>query len=199
MSTFVEECRREWKRLGVPDLIAEEMATDLSADLEEAEAEGVAAEHVLGGGASDPRRFAADWAQARGVVTAQPETSRRRAWLIAAVSAVVLAAGAATAIALLAVGQTAPKTLTAPAVPTVQEPTTVSVTVPNMIGQTETDAIAETRAAGLRVTTVLVSPTSQRSGTVISQLPAPGTVVSRGATLRLRIAGQPPANTKTHP
>ena len=33
MSQFVEECRREWKRLGVPDPVANEMAADLAADL----------------------------------------------------------------------------------------------------------------------------------------------------------------------
>jgi hypothetical protein len=43
MTAFVEECRREWKRLGVPDLLAEEMATELEADLAEAEADGVSA------------------------------------------------------------------------------------------------------------------------------------------------------------
>ena len=43
MSEFVEQCRREWKRLGVADPLAEEMAADLASDLEEAEAEGVSA------------------------------------------------------------------------------------------------------------------------------------------------------------
>jgi hypothetical protein len=52
MSTFVEECRREWKRLGVPDLMADEMATDLEADLAEAQADGVSAAEILG--ESDP-------------------------------------------------------------------------------------------------------------------------------------------------
>jgi hypothetical protein len=33
MSEFVEQCRREWRRLGVPDPLAEEMATDLASDL----------------------------------------------------------------------------------------------------------------------------------------------------------------------
>jgi hypothetical protein len=28
MTAYVEECRQEWKRLGVPDLLAEEMATE---------------------------------------------------------------------------------------------------------------------------------------------------------------------------
>jgi hypothetical protein len=48
MTAFVEECRREWKRLGVPDLLAEEMATELEADLAEAEADGVSAAEMLG-------------------------------------------------------------------------------------------------------------------------------------------------------
>lgn len=67
MSEFVEECRREWRRLSVPDAIANEMAADLEADLKEAEAEGASAEEVLGSGAFDPRAFAAAWAAERGV------------------------------------------------------------------------------------------------------------------------------------
>jgi len=62
---FVEECRQEWKRLRVPDPVANEMAADLEADLKEAEAEGASAEEVLGSGAFDPRSFAASWAAAR--------------------------------------------------------------------------------------------------------------------------------------
>jgi hypothetical protein len=67
MIEFIEECRREWRRLGVPDAIANEMAADLSADIEEAEREGGSAEDVLGTSLFDPRRFAAAWAGARGV------------------------------------------------------------------------------------------------------------------------------------
>ena len=52
MSEFVEECRQEWRRLGVPDPIANEMAADLTADIEEAEAEGGSAEDVLGAASS---------------------------------------------------------------------------------------------------------------------------------------------------
>jgi hypothetical protein len=68
MSEFVEECRREWSRLGVPDAIAGEMAADLATDLAEAEADGVSAEQVLGSGAFDPRAFARSWASERGVI-----------------------------------------------------------------------------------------------------------------------------------
>jgi hypothetical protein len=46
------------------------MASDLAADLAEAEAEGASAEHVLGTGAFDPRSFAAAWAAERGLVQA---------------------------------------------------------------------------------------------------------------------------------
>ena len=71
-SDFVEECRREWRRLCVPDPVANEMAADLRADLEEAEAEGASPEAVLGSEAFDPRSFAALWAQERGVVGSLP-------------------------------------------------------------------------------------------------------------------------------
>ena len=72
MNEFVEECRREWRRLGVPDPIANEMAADLTADIEEAEAEGGSAEDVLGNSVFDARRFAASWAGARGVTAPVP-------------------------------------------------------------------------------------------------------------------------------
>ena len=68
MSEFVEQCRREWMRLGVADPLAEEMAADLASDLEEAEAEGVSAADYLGASASDPRSFAASWASERGII-----------------------------------------------------------------------------------------------------------------------------------
>jgi hypothetical protein len=73
---FIEECRREWRRLRVPDPVADDMAADLAADLEEAEADGASAEEVLGTGASDPRSFAASWAAERGVIPPAPATIR---------------------------------------------------------------------------------------------------------------------------
>jgi hypothetical protein len=80
MNEFVEECRREWRRLGVPDPIANEMAADLGADIEEAEAEGGTAEDVLGNSAFDPRRFAGSWAVARGVTPPPVPTPPTRRW-----------------------------------------------------------------------------------------------------------------------
>jgi hypothetical protein len=106
MSDFVEECRREWKRLGVADPLAEEMAADLASDLSEAEAEGVSAEEFLGSSFFDPQSFAASWAAERGIVPQPPEggnVGRRPRVLIAftAVAAVVLIVSAL----LLATGE----------------------------------------------------------------------------------------------
>lgn len=103
MSQFVEECRREWKRLRVPDPVANEMAADLAADLKEAEEEGASAEEVLGSGAFDPRSFAASWAAERGVIqpplpTAISLPRRSRMSAAIAASAVVAIIGAVLAI-----------------------------------------------------------------------------------------------------
>jgi len=190
VSAFVEECRREWKRLGVPDLIAEEMATDLGADLEEAEAEGVGAEQLLGGGA-DPRRFAADWAQARGVATGEPEVPRRPRRLIVAAAAILVIGGTAAAAAVLAGGHTRPATPP----PHAQ----ASAVVPDFVGAPETEAIAGARASGFRVNIVLQWPTPQPSGTVLAQLPTAGLVTPRGATITLRVAGQRQPKETTKP
>ena len=102
MNRFVEECRREWRRLRVPEAIANEMAADLAADLAEAEAEGASAEDVLGDAVFDPRAFAASWAAERGVVA--PPTVDAGRWstpfLVAgAVLLVVAFLGAALVIA----------------------------------------------------------------------------------------------------
>ena len=102
MHEFVEECRAEWRRLGVPDPIANEMATDLAADIAEAEAEGGSAEDVLGDSLFDSRRFAASWAGARGV-TNPPPAEPRRHWpvLVVAAAAAVVAVITLGAAALL--------------------------------------------------------------------------------------------------
>src|SRR6476659_8170420 len=79
MPAFIEECRYEWRRLGVPDSMADEMATELEADLAEAQADGVSAAEILG--ESDPRRFAATRARERGLVSEPtPQKKRRRVW-----------------------------------------------------------------------------------------------------------------------
>jgi hypothetical protein len=78
MTDFVEQCRKEWKRLGVADPLAEEMAADLASDLREAEAEGISAEELLGSSAFEPRSFAASWAAARGIIPPPPSRAPAR-------------------------------------------------------------------------------------------------------------------------
>ena len=91
MTDFVEQCRLEWRRLGVPDSLAEEMAAELASDLREAEAEGVSAEELLG---SDARSFAASWAAERGIIPVAPSpgnTCRRPLVLVAFTALAALA------------------------------------------------------------------------------------------------------------
>jgi hypothetical protein len=78
VNDFVDRCRAEWRRLGVPDPVADEMAADLRADLEEAAAEGATPEDVLGSGAFDARAFAVAWATERGVVDQRLHGGGRR-------------------------------------------------------------------------------------------------------------------------
>ena len=99
MSSFVDECRKEWRRLGVPEAEANEMAADLEADLAEAKAEGVSPEEVLGKGYFDPRSFAASWAASRGFVS-----PTRPALGTIQVRTLALALGAVVAAAFVALG-----------------------------------------------------------------------------------------------
>jgi len=101
MSEFVEQCRREWRRLGVADALAEEMAADLASDLEEAETEGVSAADYLGSSASDPRSFAAAWASERGIIPAPPSQEKRRRRPVALVAFTALTAITVIVAALL--------------------------------------------------------------------------------------------------
>ena len=106
MNDFVEQCRREWRRLGVPDPLAEEMATDLMSDLREAEAEGVSAEELLGSSVFDPASFAAAWAAERGILPppATRAVTRRRPVSLIAFTAIA-ATAAIVAAALLVTGE----------------------------------------------------------------------------------------------
>jgi hypothetical protein len=92
MNDFVEQCRREWRRLGVPDRQAEEMATDLASDLGEAEADGVSAEELLGQSVFDPPSFAATWAAERGLIPIPPSPGPARRRPLVLVAFTILAA-----------------------------------------------------------------------------------------------------------
>ena len=103
MSDFVAECRREWKRLSVPDSLAEEMAADLASDLKEAEADGVSAEEFLGSSVFDPRSFAASWAAERGIIPAPAGRTNRPLVLVAFTA--LAAVAVLVAALLLATGE----------------------------------------------------------------------------------------------
>jgi hypothetical protein len=186
VSEFIEECRREWKRLRVPDPIADEMAADLAADLEEAEADGASAEEVLGSGASDPRAFAASWATERGVV--QPrfrDKIRRRPLLLGAAALLVALAAAGVAVAIFTFSQQShAPTLTAPS-PTA---TNVAAPAPDLIGLKMTEAVRAAQDAGLAVSIKFIKRAGSPAGTVVAQTPPAATEVARGATLLFVVA-----------
>jgi PASTA domain len=186
MTAFVGECRREWKRLGVPDLIAEEMAAELESDLAEAQADGVSEVEILG--ESDPRRFAASWASERGLVSERSEIQRRKVWPWVVAVVAVLFVGVPLAGVLLATisfgsGNSSPQR---------GQPVTVlsptgrprRIAVPNLVGERRRAAVANARASGLRPA-VRVTSLPGPSGVVVRQRPRPGPRVDRGSAIRL--------------
>jgi hypothetical protein len=165
VNDFLEQCRREWKRLRVPDSLANEMAAELAADLKEAEAEGVSAEDLLGNAVADPRSFAASWADERGVIPHSRSTARlstRSLMLGAIVSLTVTTAiGAAlvlfaspdasaprVAIGVLPIPVDAPIRLTMPAPP----PTSAAAPATIRVGGDVT--LAQTSGSGVEIHTV---------------------------------------------
>jgi hypothetical protein len=196
VSEFVDACRREWRRLGVPEPAANEMAADLAADLKEAEQDGVTAEEVLGSGAFDPRAFAASWATERGLVPAQRrDRMRDHRLLLALLGLVVLLAAAGLTAGLLVNsrshhsspvdGTTSPR------------PTRTVLAMPNLIGLGENEAKSAAQAAGLQVRITTRARTGTATGTVLSQTPTAGATVDPGSTLLIVVA-RPPAHAK-HP
>ncbi len=106
MSDFVERCLQEWRRLGVADPLAEEMAAELTSDLADAEAEGVSADELLGSSVFDPRSFAASWAAERGIIPepSSPGNAGRRPLVLVAFTALAAIAVIVSAL-LLATGE----------------------------------------------------------------------------------------------
>ena len=187
LTAYVEECRHEWKRLGVPDLLAEEMATELESDLAEAQADGVSATEILG--ESDPRRFAATWASERGLVAEPgpaPRRRRRWIWILVGLIALVLVAWIVTVIGLFAATSVSVHTSGKPPFParTVAIPAG-PVVVLDFVGMNTPHALALARNHGLR-TEVRPVP-GHRAGVVVAQTPTPGARVPRGSTVRLRV------------
>ena len=182
MRKYVEECRREWKRLGVPAVIADEMASDLDADLAEAEAEGIPAAGVLGG--ADPNQLAAAWARERGLIS-EPrlrKTSRTRLSVVApAVGLVVL--GALLGIGGFAI--LAKPTASPSSVQPVHGPPPRLVRVPNLIGLQLCHAQYIAHAHGFQLV-VRVRQSFCRGNVVTHQRPTANALVPRHWPMALR-------------
>jgi hypothetical protein len=180
MTAFVEECRREWKRLGVPDLLADEMAADLEADLVEAEADGVSAAEILG--ESDPRRFAATWASERGLVADQHAPKKpRRIWPWV-VLAVVLLFGFFISFSLVGFGTGSVKSAP-PELVTRQR----RISVPNLVGMSACKAVRIAMRSGLDVRLPGHEHGYGCDLVVDQQTPAPRETLRRNGTLTLRL------------
>lgn len=195
MSEFVQECRREWRRLGVPERDANEMATDLEADLAEAAKDGVAAEEVLGESTFDPHAFATSWAQERGLIPRRRSVFEPQRQLVVLAVAVLAAAGLTVGL-LFAFRHSSPSPVGLTA--TAQQPATTiaAIPVPDLLRLQQEQAVAVAQSAGLLVRIVLVrTPTqatnSAPAGTVIAQDPSAGTSVARGSTVTLNVSNPP--------
>ncbi|MFC9969741.1 hypothetical protein ACFVH6_02435 [Spirillospora sp. NPDC127200] len=70
---IVRQCRRTWRRIGVPHAVAADMAAELAADLEAARRDRRDPRSYVGG---DPAGFARAWASERGVVPVRPLLGR---------------------------------------------------------------------------------------------------------------------------
>jgi hypothetical protein len=195
VSEFVDACRREWRRLGVPEPAANEMAADLAADLKEAEQDGVTAEEVLGSGAFDPRAFAASWASERALVpTRRRDRMREHRLLLTLAGLVVLLAAAGVTAALLVNSSRSHRSSPVDGT-TSPRPTRTVLAMPNLIGLGENEAKSAAQAAGLQVRITTRARTGTATGTVLSQTPTAGATVDPGSTLLIVVA-RPPAHAK---
>jgi PASTA domain len=187
MTAFVEECRQEWRRLGVPDLLADDMATELETDLADAEADGVSAAEMLG--ESDPRRFAATWANERGLVAEPPAPKKTRKgfwiWVTLGIVLGVLLLGILLGIGAVALFATTSVHTSGPAAPrTSGIPPNRAARVPNVVGLRACHAEQIAVGAGVRVRPV---PISRCHARVVGQTPGAGQVIRPNGTLTLRL------------
>ena len=182
MTAFVKECRREWERLGVPDLLADEMAAELESDLAEAEADGVSATEMLG--ESDPRRFAATWASERGLVSRPVQPKRpRRTWPWVVVAVFLFFVFLLSWLALQTLGSSGSS---APPVP-VQVVPARGASVPNVVGMRACKALRVSRRAGFDAVRVQGHAHFDCDLIVVGQTPVPGRVGPSSGHRRVRL------------
>jgi PASTA domain len=186
---FVEECQREWERLGVPPSVAEDLTARLEAAIEAAGAGDTVPATIAGHSTRDVQAFAGTWARTR------PAARPRLQYTGGGANRLTLRSGVIVLLVLFAIGGVA-------AVLEIRSPseqesrsnqnTTTAVdlvAVPDLLGLSSSAATAAAQAAGVRIgdTTTEVRPGTP-SGTVLHQVPDIGTKIPRGNTLTLVVA-----------
>ena len=188
MDGFVEECQREWERLGVPPSVADDLTARLEAEIEAA-GDGVVPASIEGHSTYDVQAFAGTWARTR------PAARPRLQYTGGGGKRLTLRSGVLALVVLFTIGAVA-------AVLEFQSPseqesrsnqnTTTAVdlvAVPDLLGLSSSAASAAAQAAGVRIgdTTTEARPGTP-SGTVLHQSPDVGAKIPRGNTLTLVVA-----------
>jgi PASTA domain len=189
VNAFVEECRREWERLGVPPSVMDDLTTRLEAELEAAGDGDAIPDQIAGHSTYDVQGFAGTWARNR------PAARPRLQYTGGGGQRISMRSGVIVLLVLFAIGGVA-------AVLEFQSPseqesrsnqnTTTAVdlvAVPDLLGLSTSAATAAAQSAGVRIgdTTSQASPGTP-SGTVLHQSPDVGTKIPRGNTLTLVVA-----------
>jgi hypothetical protein len=186
---FLEECRLEWQRLGLPRDRLAVMRDELAEALAGADE---LPDEIGGIPTVDARAFADRWAAERGVsrprleYTAGGRANRRRIGVIALL--VLFALGGVAA----AVEFNSPDSDSDQGTDTTQTSfaTPDLVTVPNLVGSPLEIATDTAQAVGVRIGDIekLAAGTKIEAGTVLRERPVAGTRIRRGVTITLVVA-----------
>jgi PASTA domain len=190
VNEFVEECRREWDRLGLAPAVVDDLAAQLETELEDA-GEPMPA-RIRGHSAADPRALAVALARERPLRRPRLDYSGagQRAGLRTGVL-VLLVLFAIGGVAAVLEFQSPSEQESGPVGgTTVQTQTAVDlVTVPDLLGLSTAAATRAAQSAGVRIgdTSTAHSP-GTASGTVVHENPEAGARIPRGTTLSLVVA-----------
>jgi PASTA domain len=186
---FLEECRLEWQRLGLPRDRLAVMHGELGALL----GDGDLPDQVDGIPTADPRAFADRWAADRGVSRPRLEyttggmANRRRVGMFVLLALFAIG-GVAAAVEFGTGGADSGDSATDTQQTSFAAPDLV--TVPNLVGSPLAIATGTAPRVGVRIGDVekLAAGTKIESGTVLRERPPAGTKIRRGVTITLVVA-----------
>ncbi|MEO9175258.1 MAG: PASTA domain-containing protein [Gaiellales bacterium] len=188
MIRLVEECQREWDRLG----LAAEVIDDLTAQLEQAieQADGEIPPTIRGISTADPQALAVALARARPIRRPRLQYTGgggQRPGLKSGVLVLLLLFAIGGVAAVLEFRSPSEQESGPVGGTTVQTQTAQDLaTVPSLLGLSTQDATSAAQAAGVRIgDTEAVSRPGTVPGTVIRESPVAGTRIPRGTTLTL--------------